>query len=170
MFAKNERGYRLTAKNYRWWLQLILLLSVASKRRKLVKTTHTKERSVITKSEICNFRLDRKRIILSPNKSFRYYNPYNHRFFPRRIRIYLIYPNIFDFLKLIFHLQLVFTTGAGFSNIPGKYENVVFIIKKILETGINVFKSNSQIMKNKKILWNINYMRMRRKIIDDYWL
>jgi len=31
--------------------------------------------------------------------------------------------------KIIFSLQLVFTAGAGFSNIPGKYENVVFIIK-----------------------------------------
>ena len=35
------------------------------------------------------------------------------------------------------------------NKIPGKYENVVFIIK-ILETRINVFKSNYQIMKNKK--------------------
>ena len=33
VFTKNERGYRLTAKNYRWWSLLILLLSVASIRR-----------------------------------------------------------------------------------------------------------------------------------------
>ena len=47
---------------------------------------------------------------------------------------------IFSILKkiIILFLQLVFT-GSGFSNIPGKYENVVFIIK-ILETGINVSK------------------------------
>ena len=37
VFAKNERGYRL-----------ILLLSVASKRRKLLKTINTEERSVHT--------------------------------------------------------------------------------------------------------------------------
>ena len=51
----------------------------------------------------------------------------------------------FVFLKLIFRLQLVLTTGA----FPENMENVVFIIK-ILETGINVFKSHSQIMKNTK--------------------
>ena len=45
--------------------------------------------------------------------------------------------------------QGVFTTGAGFSNIPGKYENVIFNIKN-LKTGIYVFKSNSQIIKSKK--------------------
>ena len=43
VFAKNERVYRLTAKNYRWWSLLILRLSVASKRRNLLKTTHTEE-------------------------------------------------------------------------------------------------------------------------------
>ena len=35
---------------------------------------------------------------------------------------------IMDF-RLIFCLQLVLMAGAGFSYIPGKYENVVFIIK-----------------------------------------
>ena len=34
-----------------------LLLSVASKGRKLLKTTHTKERSVHTNSEICKIQL-----------------------------------------------------------------------------------------------------------------
>ena len=29
----------------------------------------------------------------------------------------------------MFRLKLVFATGAGFSNIPGEYENVIFIIK-----------------------------------------
>ena len=37
--------------------------------------------------------------------------------------------NILDLKKMIFSLQLVFTAGAGFSNIPGKYETVVFNIK-----------------------------------------
>ena len=41
VFTKNERGYRFTAKNKRFWSLLILLLSVASIRRKLLKTTHT---------------------------------------------------------------------------------------------------------------------------------
>ena len=40
VFGKNERGYRLTAKNKRFLSLLILLLSVASIRRKLLKTTH----------------------------------------------------------------------------------------------------------------------------------
>ena len=57
MFAKNERGYRLTAKNNRFWSLLFLLQSVASIRRKLLKTTYTEERSVHTNSESCNIRL-----------------------------------------------------------------------------------------------------------------
>ena len=35
----------LTSKNYRWRSLLLLLLPVASMRRKLLKTTHTEERS-----------------------------------------------------------------------------------------------------------------------------
>ena len=54
VFAKNEMGYRLTAKKYRWWSLLILVLSVASVRRKLLNTTYTEERSVHTNSENCN--------------------------------------------------------------------------------------------------------------------
>ena len=41
VFAKNERGYRLIVIKKRFWLLLILLLSVASIRRKLLKTSHT---------------------------------------------------------------------------------------------------------------------------------
>ena len=41
VFAKNERGYRLNAIKKRFWSLLVLLLSVASKRRKLLKTSHT---------------------------------------------------------------------------------------------------------------------------------
>ena len=44
VFAKNERGYRRNAKNKRFRSLLILLLSVASIRRKLLKTTYTEER------------------------------------------------------------------------------------------------------------------------------
>ena len=40
VFAKNERGYRHTAKNKRFWSLLILLLSVVSIRRKSLKTTY----------------------------------------------------------------------------------------------------------------------------------
>jgi len=48
VFANNKRGYRLTAKNKRFRSLLILLLSVASIRRKLFKTTKTEECSVYT--------------------------------------------------------------------------------------------------------------------------
>ena len=57
VLAKNERGYRRNAKNKRFRSLLILLLSVASKRRKLLKTIHTEERSAHTNSEICNIQL-----------------------------------------------------------------------------------------------------------------
>ena len=42
VFAKNERGYRFNAIKKRFWSLQILLLSVASVRRKLLKTSHTK--------------------------------------------------------------------------------------------------------------------------------
>ena len=50
VFAINEieRGYRLNAIKKRFWSLLILLLSVASVRRKLLKTTYTEERSAHT--------------------------------------------------------------------------------------------------------------------------
>ncbi len=47
VFAKNERGYKLIVKNNRFWSVLILLLSVGSIRRKLLKTTHTHTNSEI---------------------------------------------------------------------------------------------------------------------------
>ena len=57
VFAKNERGYRLTAINNRFWSVIILLLSVASIWRKLLKTSHTEERSVHTNWGSWNTRL-----------------------------------------------------------------------------------------------------------------
>ena len=41
VFAKNERGYRLNVIKKRFWSLLILLLSVASIKRNLLKTSHT---------------------------------------------------------------------------------------------------------------------------------
>ena len=57
LFAKNERGYRLNAIKKRFWSLLILLLSGASIRRKLLKMSHTEERSTHTNWENCNIRL-----------------------------------------------------------------------------------------------------------------
>ena len=58
VFAKNERGFRLNAIKKLFRSLLILLLSVASMRRKLLKTTNTEERySINTNSERCNIRL-----------------------------------------------------------------------------------------------------------------
>ena len=41
-------------------------------------------------------------------------------------------------------------------------------LSKILETGINVFKSNSQIIKNNNIM-KYQLKRNATKIYDDYW-
>ena len=76
VFAKNERGYRLTAKKA-LLIATNLILSVEFIRRKLLKTTHTKDCSVHTNSErIATFNSDLKIINLIPKKSFRYYNSY----------------------------------------------------------------------------------------------
>ena len=48
----------------------------------------------------------------------------------------------------IYFFKIIFA-GAGFSNIPGKYENVVFIIKNPRNRN-KCFKSNPQIMENTK--------------------
>ena len=61
VFAKNERGYRLTSNEILHRSLLILLLSVASIRRKSFKTSNTQERSVYTNSCVgVFFHLDRK--------------------------------------------------------------------------------------------------------------
>ena len=52
---KGGTGYG--GKNKRFWSLLILLLPVASIRKKLLKTTHDEERSVHTNSESCNIQL-----------------------------------------------------------------------------------------------------------------
>ena len=71
VFTKNKRGYRLTAKNKRFWSLLILLLSFASIRRKLLKRSDV---ASIQIQKVAKFKTDRKKINLTPNKSFRYYN------------------------------------------------------------------------------------------------
>ena len=114
VFAKNERGYKLTAKNKRFWIELnwsllLSLLSVAFIRRKLLTTTHAKERSVHTNWESCNILLRSKIINLIPNKSFRYYEQQSSIFF-RRIHIKCIFHNIYDyvFVKIIFRWRGIF--------------------------------------------------------------
>ena len=54
---KNERGYRLNAIKKRFLSLLILLLSVASIRRKLLKKSHTEEGSAHTNWENFNIQL-----------------------------------------------------------------------------------------------------------------
>jgi len=48
------KGYRLNAIKKRFWSLIILLLSVASIRRKLLKTSHTEYLSAHTNWENCN--------------------------------------------------------------------------------------------------------------------
>ena len=75
LFAKNKRGYKLTAKNKHFWSLLILVLSVVSLRRKFLKTTYTWERSVHTNLESCNIRrINCKLINLISSTSFIYYH------------------------------------------------------------------------------------------------
>ena len=64
-------------------------------------------------------------------------------------------------------LFLILFFQNNISNIPGKYENDVFIIK-ILETGINVFKSNFQIIKNLK--YYVNFLVLLNSFFFDLHL
>ena len=102
MFAKNERGSRLTAKNKRFWSLLILLLSVASVRKKLLKTTHTEERNVHTNCrKLQHTTWIVKKIHLISNKSFRYYKLQSSIIF-RRISIKV---NISKYFLFVMHLK-----------------------------------------------------------------
>ena len=74
---------------------------------------------------------------------------------------YVFYSFIFINISLT---TAVFTAGVGFSNIPEK-KKIPSSLSKILETGINVFKSNSRIIKKLKIFWNINFIRMHSTIV-----
>ena len=63
VFAKNVRGYTLNAIKKRFWSLLILLLSIASIRRKLLKTINSEERSVIQiQKDAATFNSDRKQL------------------------------------------------------------------------------------------------------------
>ena len=62
VFPKNKRGYIPKAKNYRFLSLLILLLSVVSIRRKLLKTTYGEERSVHKIQKVVIYDSGRKKI------------------------------------------------------------------------------------------------------------
>ena len=62
VFPKNKRGYIHKAKNYRFLSLLILLLSVVSIRRKLLKTTYGEERSVHKIQKVVIYDSGRKKI------------------------------------------------------------------------------------------------------------
>ena len=66
VFAKNERSYRNTSKNIRWWSLLILLLSVAPIGRKLLKTTHPKNVASIQIQKVAIFDSDPKKTQFNP--------------------------------------------------------------------------------------------------------
>ena len=107
VFAKNERGYWVTSKNIRWWLQLILLLSVASIKRKMFKTTHTEEHSVYTIAESSNIWLGSEKNQSNFRQIIQKLQPVINDFF-RRIRIKLIFHNISDFfLNWCFAFNLI---------------------------------------------------------------
>ena len=80
---KNERGYRLLAKNNHFWSLLILLLSVASIRWKLLKTTYTEVRSVHTNQKVAIYDSYHKIINSISNKSFRCYKLKSSIYFRR---------------------------------------------------------------------------------------
>ena len=130
VFAKNERGYRLAAKNKRFWLLLILLLTVASLRRKLLKTIIPKNVVSIQIQKDATFNSDRKQINLIPNKLFRYCKQLSFIIF-RRIRKKLILHNIlyFSWSESYFWKHLFLFRGflimkTTFLYFPGMFENI----------------------------------------------
>ena len=81
------KGIWAYGESNRFWSLLILLLSVASIRRELLKTTYSEECSVHTNSESCNLYDSNCKIInFILNKSFRYCNLWSSNIF-RRIQL-----------------------------------------------------------------------------------
>ena len=96
VFAKNERGYKLNAIKKRFWSLLILLLSVASIRRKLLKTTNTEERSFHTNSERCNIQLGSLTNQFNSRQIIQILQPIIIDFFSSHC--YIIVDNLWDFI------------------------------------------------------------------------
>ena len=100
------KGIWAYGESNRFWSQLILLLSVASIRRELLKTTYSEECSVHTNSESCNLYDSNCKIInFILNKSFRYCNLWSSNIF-RRIRIQLMFHN-FLFVSSTENVEIV---------------------------------------------------------------
>ena len=138
MFAKNKRGFRVTPKNNRVWSLCCVHKEKIVKKRLIAK----KKVASIQIQKVATFNSRRKIINLIPNKSL--------------FRIKLIFHNISYFL---------WSDIVTFENIYScfkDFQDGIFILTR------NVRKSSaSEILFKKKILWNINFIRMRRKIIDD---
>ena len=142
VLAKNEKGYRLTAKNNRAWSLLILLLSVASIMRKLLKTKLVpKKVESIQIEKVATNDSNHKNINLISNHSDITNN--SHRLFFDAFVNSCYFWFWFFFVNNIL-LALDFRTFLENMKMSSSKS-------KILEAWIKVFKSNSNIMKNTTI-------------------
>ena len=145
---KIKRTISLVEKYSIWWLILILFLSFASLRRKLLKTNYGKERSVhIQIQKVAIFESDRLKInFIHISQSSIFFDAFVYSWY---FIIFYIYLWKHSFL---FRRFLIMKTT--FSYFPGMFENPA-PAKYWLKTKL-------------KILWNFTYIRMRRKVIDDF--
>ena len=97
----------------------LTILSVASMKRKLLKTTHTEERSVHANSESCNIRLRLLKINLIPTTC-------NHRFFSMQSYKVDKAENLMK-AKCIFFLLYC----MGFGQKPPRVRNLKSIVDRV---------------------------------------
>jgi len=137
------------AKYYRWWSLLILLLSVAFIRRKLLKTTHIEERCVHTNSESYSILLGSLKNQFNSKQIIQILQPIiidNTHLYIVDFLIFLIFFKTNISLTTCFHgWRWIFRTFLENMKTSSS-------LSKILETKINVFESNSQIIKNQNVL------------------
>ena len=82
---------------------------------------------------------------------------------------YFLFSFLIDILQLMqLNLQLVLTADSGFSNITGKYENVVYNHNS--RNCNEYLKKKLGDKKNKKYYENINFIRIHRIEFDNYRL
>ena len=127
MFGKNEREYRLAAINNCFWLLLIILLSIVSILRKLLKTYHTEEHRFLSNSESCNIWLGSLKNQFNSKQSFQIffiYSLYFIIFFPfNDLRV--TYENMHSCFEDFFN-------GQHFSYFPGMCQSWKQVVSEIL--------------------------------------
>ena len=143
VFSKNYKGYRLTAKNKCFWLLLILFLSVAFIRKKLVKNDSHRRNTNSNKFRKLQYST---RIVKNQFNSDITIN--GHRLFFDAL-VFSWYFIMF----LIFYDLLLLKTFIPVSRIFDNEDDIFIFSKNFRKSSVSKI-----LLKKSKTLWNFNYI------------